>query len=173
MFKRYSKTLGSALALSLMVGTAHAEVSADKAAALGKTLTPVGAEMAGNAAGTIPSWNGGLAKTDDFKNPFPEDKPKFVITGANYKEYAANLTDGQKAMFAKYPDTYKMPVYETAVLLRILSLFTMTAKPTPPKQSCWRMVMVWKITKRVFRSHCHRMVWKRSGTISSVTVAAA
>ncbi|MAS24875.1 MAG: outer membrane lipoprotein-sorting protein [Oceanospirillaceae bacterium] len=113
MFKRYSKTLGSALALSLMVGTAHAEVSADKAAALGKTLTPVGAEMAGNAAGTIPSWNGGLAKTDEFKNPFPEDKPKFVITGANYKEYAANLTDGQKAMFAKYPDTYKMPVYET------------------------------------------------------------
>ena len=36
-----------------------------------------------------------------------------MITAANYKDYAANLTDGQKAMFEKYPDTYKMPVYKT------------------------------------------------------------
>merc|ERR1712000_694635 len=116
----YSKTLGGALALSLMISTANAEVSAAEAAALGKSLTPIGAEQSANKAGTIPAWTGGLTKAPEgyksggeLKNPYSDDKVKFVITGENYKEYAANLTDGQKAMFAKYPDTYKMPVYET------------------------------------------------------------
>ena len=120
MFKKYSKTLGGALALSLMISTANAEVSAAEAAALGKSLTPIGAEQSANKAGTIPAWTGGLTKAPDgyksggeLKNPYSDDKVKFVITGENYKEYAANLTDGQKAMFAKYPDTYKMPVYES------------------------------------------------------------
>ena len=39
-----------------------AEVSSEEASQLGKTLTPLGAEMAGNAAGTIPAWTGGIAK---------------------------------------------------------------------------------------------------------------
>jgi len=120
MFKSYVKTLGSALALSLMISTVHAEVSAAKAAELGKSLTPVGAEMGANKAGTIPAWTGGITKAPaghkpggEMENPFAADKVEFVITAKNYKEYAANLTDGQKAMFQKYPDTYKMPVYET------------------------------------------------------------
>ena len=39
--------------------SAHA-VSADEAKALGTTLTPIGAEKAANAAGTIPAYTGGL-----------------------------------------------------------------------------------------------------------------
>ncbi|QQD23444.1 DUF1329 domain-containing protein [Venatoribacter cucullus] len=118
MLKKHYKTWGSAIALSLMVSAANAAVSPAEAAKLGKQLTPIGAEMAGK--GDIPAWTGGLttmpagvAKGDKLVNPFPDDKPKFVITAANYKQYAANLTDGQKAMFEKYPETYRMPVYQT------------------------------------------------------------
>lgn len=118
MLKKHYKTWGSAIALSLMVSAANAAVSPAEAAKLGKQLTPIGAEMAGK--GDIPAWTGGLttmpagfAKGDKLVNPFPDDKQKFVITAANYKQYAANLTDGQKAMFEKYPETYRMPVYQT------------------------------------------------------------
>ena len=39
----------------------HAAISAEEAARLdGPELTPIGAEMAGNAEGTIPPWTGGL-----------------------------------------------------------------------------------------------------------------
>lgn len=41
------------------------------------------------------------------------DKPKFIITAANMAEHADKLTEGHKAMFKKYPDTYKMIVYPT------------------------------------------------------------
>jgi hypothetical protein len=40
------------------------------------------------------------------------EKPQFIITRDNMAQYAAHLTDGQKAMFAKYPD-YRMIVYPT------------------------------------------------------------
>ncbi|UTW49146.1 DUF1329 domain-containing protein [Bacterioplanoides sp. SCSIO 12839] len=120
MLKQQYKTLGSAIALSLMVTAANAAVTPEKAAELGKSLTPMGAEMAGNG-GDIPAWTGGITEfpagftqgDDRLVDPFPNDKPKFEITAANYKEYADKLTDGQKAMFEKYPETYRMPVYET------------------------------------------------------------
>jgi len=118
MLKQQFKQWGAAAALSILVGTAHSAVSEADAAKLGTEFTPIGAVKA--AQGNIPAWTGGLGqdagavdKNGRLENPFASDKPKFVITGANYQEYAANLTDGQKAMFAKYPDTYKMPVYET------------------------------------------------------------
>ena len=41
---------------------ALAQVSAEEAARLGQDLTPVGAERAGNAEGTIPEWTGGLTE---------------------------------------------------------------------------------------------------------------
>lgn len=86
---------------------------------LGKALTPIGAERSGNAAGTIPEWTGGLPKNaasvvDNYPNdPFVQDKPKFIITGKNFNEYRDNLTPGQIALFKRYPDTYRMPVYTT------------------------------------------------------------
>lgn len=81
---------------------------------LGQDLTPVGAERAGNAAGTIPEWTGGISQSNDrFTNPFANEQPLFVITAANYQEHRAHLTDGQVAMFQRYPDTFRMPVYPT------------------------------------------------------------
>jgi hypothetical protein len=119
MFKK--KILAAALvAASLAAAPAMAKVDAAEVAKLGNELTPTGAEKAGNAAGTIPAWDGGIKqppacyKGGDFLcNPFPDDKPLFVITAQNMEQYKANLTPGQMAMMKKYPDTYRMPVYQT------------------------------------------------------------
>lgn len=119
MFKK--KILAAALvAASLAAAPAMAKVDAAEVAKLGNELTPTGAEKAGNAAGTIPAWDGGIKqppacyKGGDFLcNPFSDDKPLFVITAQNMEQYKDNLTPGQMAMMKKYPDTYRMPVYQT------------------------------------------------------------
>ncbi|PZP23699.1 DUF1329 domain-containing protein [Pseudomonas kuykendallii] len=108
------------LALSLLATSVMAAVSADQAAKLDTTLTPVGAERAGNADGSIPAWTGGLptnAGTVDAKgflaDPYANEKPLFTITAQNVEQYKAKLSPGQLAMFKRYPDTFKMPVYPT------------------------------------------------------------
>lgn len=119
MLKQKTKLLASAIALAFAASGSFAAVSQAEADKLGASLTPIGAEKAGNG-GAIPAWDGGITKAPaghvaggKLTNPFPNDQVKFTITAQNYKEYAANLSDGQKAMFEKYPDTYIMPVYET------------------------------------------------------------
>ncbi|MEK1906559.1 MAG: DUF1329 domain-containing protein [Pseudomonas sp.] len=109
-----------ALALSLMATSVMAAVSADQVAKLGTSLTPLGAEKAGNADGSIPEWTGGLptnagaADAAGFlADPFAGEKPLFTITAQNVAQYKDKLTPGQQAMFKRYPDTYKMPVYTT------------------------------------------------------------
>ena len=111
------------VALSLAVTTVPvwAKVSQAEVDKLKTELTPVGAERAGNKDGSIPKWEGGLTKAPGcFKgagswycDPYEADKPKFTITKANLDQYKGQLTDGQKALFAKYGDTYKMNVYPT------------------------------------------------------------
>jgi len=49
-----------AFAAAAIAAPAAAELSAADVAKLGTTLTPMGAEKAGNAAGTIPAWDGGI-----------------------------------------------------------------------------------------------------------------
>ena len=109
-----------ALTLSLLATGVMAAVSADEAAKLGNTLTPIGAEKAGNADGSIPAWAGGLpvnAGAVDaggfLADPFPNEKPLFTITAQNVEQYKDKLTPGQYAMFKRYPETYRMPVYTT------------------------------------------------------------
>ena len=106
-----------AFTLSLLAGSVLAAVSPDEAAKLGASLTPLGAEKAGNADGSIPAWTGGLAQNAaavDAKgfpgNPFAGEKPLFTITAQNVEQYKAKLSEGQLAMFKRYPD-YKMNVY--------------------------------------------------------------
>ncbi|NMG77125.1 DUF1329 domain-containing protein [Aromatoleum diolicum] len=113
----------TALALSLTTGHAVAKVSEAEAAKLGKELTCVGAEVAGNKAGTIPAYSGkwlGIPPGVKYAphvgqhpvDPYPDDKPIYTITAANVDKYDEFLSDGQKAMFKRYPDTFKMPVYQ-------------------------------------------------------------
>ena len=106
----------TAAAIAAGVATATAQSAAD----LGKSLTPLGAEKAGNAAGTIPAWEGGITQPppgyksgDHHPDPFADDKPSATINAANVEQYADNLTEGHKALLARYASTYKMPVYPT------------------------------------------------------------
>ncbi|MEH6388803.1 MAG: DUF1329 domain-containing protein [Pseudomonas profundi] len=109
------------LALSLLATSVMAQsVTQAEINQLGNELTPVGAEKAGNASGTIPEWTGGLPtdagkklERNFWENPYENEQPEFVITAQNYQEHREKLTPGQIAMFERYPDTYQMPVYET------------------------------------------------------------
>ena len=99
-----------ALALSLLAGSVTAAVSPDEAAKLGSSLTPIGAQKEGNADGSIPAWTGGLAasagKVDGkgfLSDPFADEKPLFTITAQNVEQYKDKLSDGQLAMFKRYP----------------------------------------------------------------------
>lgn len=108
--------LAALLAASL---PALAAVTAEEAAKLKSTLTPVGAEKAGNKAGTIPAWDGGLSKApaayrngDVRPDPFAADKPLLSISAKNMAEHADKLTDGVQALMKKHPD-FRIDVYPT------------------------------------------------------------
>src|SRR5216117_2538075 len=102
----------STLSISMFAGSAFAAVSPDEAAKIKTTLTPMGAEKAGNADGSIPAWTGGLTKDvagakfgDVPADPFPGEKPVLQITTRNAAQYADKLSEGTKALLAKYPET--------------------------------------------------------------------
>ena len=116
-----TKLLTTALTLSLAASAALAEVPASQAARLGADLTPMGAEKAGSNSG-VSSWSGrainGSALLNGYDggalpNPFASEKPRYTITAANAAQYDAQLTVGQKAMLATYPDSYKLNVYKS------------------------------------------------------------
>jgi hypothetical protein len=106
------------LSATLFASNAWGAVSADEAAKLGDTLTPMGATKAGNG-GEIPAWDGGLSeppagyKGDQiYVNPFADEEPMFTIDQSNVDQYSDKLSPGQVAMINNYPD-YKIPVYKT------------------------------------------------------------
>ncbi|MBI6926470.1 DUF1329 domain-containing protein [Pseudomonas putida] len=107
------------LGLSLLATSVMAAVPADEAAKLGTTLTPMGAEKAGNADGSIGPWQP-LSKTAGsvdgkgfLADPYGTEQPLFTITAQNADQYKDKLSPGQMAMLKRYPDTYKLPVYKT------------------------------------------------------------
>ncbi len=113
-FRSLSLVCGITLALS----AAHAEVTAAEAAKLGNSLTPLGAEKAGNSA-AIPAWQGGLTKPvagfkpgAQYPDPYAADKIAFSISSANLDQYRDKLSPGQIALLKKYP-TWKMNIYPT------------------------------------------------------------
>jgi hypothetical protein len=119
--KMKTQVLTTALTLSLAAGAAWAEVPESVADRLGKDLTPMGAEKAGTAAG-VDAWSGkpidGSALLSGYDggalpNPFAADKPLYTVSASNAGEYDAVLTNGQKALLATYPDTFKMNVYKS------------------------------------------------------------
>ncbi len=113
--------LASALTLSALGFHASllAAVSAADAARLGKELTPLGAEMAGNADGSIPAWTGGITTPpagykvgDHHPDPFAGDQPLYTVTAGNAAQYESKLAAGTLALLKAYPD-YKLIVYPT------------------------------------------------------------
>lgn len=103
-------------AMSVISASVAAKVSPEEAARLGQDLTPIGAEKAANADGSIPAWDGGYSDNSvevvRGNDPFANEEPLFTITHDNLDEYKDNLTPGQVAMFEKY-SSYKMHVYPT------------------------------------------------------------
>jgi hypothetical protein len=104
---------------SLATLVAFTLLSAQEGARLGADLMPLGGEKAGNAAGTIPAWDGGLTRPPagyvpgrHYVDPFAGDKPLFTITPQNADKYAAQLSEGHKAMLKTY-GSFKMNVYPT------------------------------------------------------------
>ncbi|MDH3405016.1 MAG: DUF1329 domain-containing protein [Acidobacteriota bacterium] len=117
--KTASLVAGAFVALALLSFPAAAKLTPEEAAALGADLTPVGAEKAANADGSIPAWDGGIkappagySPGDHHPDPFASDAVLFTITGANMSQYAGKLTPGHQAMLQTY-DTFKMKVYPT------------------------------------------------------------
>jgi hypothetical protein len=117
---KHSKMPVLGLFMATSVGIASAAVSPEEAKALGTTLTPIGAEMAGNKDGSIPAYTGGLTKAPaGFKpgdgirpNPFAGEKPKFSIDTKNMDKYASMLTASTKELLKRYPD-FRVDVYPT------------------------------------------------------------
>ncbi|MCE9678859.1 DUF1329 domain-containing protein [Shewanella sp. AS1] len=112
--------LSATVILALGTSQAWAKVSQAEADKLGKSLMPLGGEMAANADGSIPAWNGGISapiegyeKGMHHPDPYVADKIEFTITNADKDKYQANLTDGQRKLFELYPDSFKMNVYQT------------------------------------------------------------
>ncbi|MDH3997757.1 MAG: DUF1329 domain-containing protein [Desulfuromonadales bacterium] len=119
MYKNIFSIAIMLLLTALLAGSSFAGLSAKEVARLGKDLTPMGGEKAGNAAGTIPAWDGGITEPPaGYKvgmhhiDPFANDKVQFTISADNMDQYADQLTAGQKAMLKTYP-SYKMNVYPT------------------------------------------------------------
>lgn len=108
--------LGSLLSMS----SAMAAVSVEEAEKLKTTLTPFGAERAGNADGTIPAWEGVYTKAIPgsepgvrLADPFADEKPLLSITAENMEQYADKLSEGQQAMLKRYPQSYRLDIYPT------------------------------------------------------------
>jgi len=111
-----NKLLSAAIAVSLSLTCLSVSADASK---LKNELNPFGGERAGNADGSIPAWDGSLAKTSSDKvgdvptSVFGDEKPLYVITPQNVAQYADKLPPGSKALMEKYPETFRIKVYPT------------------------------------------------------------
>src|SRR5439155_2343244 len=108
-------TLLTLACATLAAPVAQAAVSAEEAAKLKTTLTPLGGERAGNKDGSIPPWEGGYPVNASYNSAsipdlFAKDKPLFTITPQNASQYADKLTDGSLGLLKRYP-SFKIRVY--------------------------------------------------------------
>jgi len=117
---RIRPVLVSALSALVLACAAEAAVKEQEAAALGTTLTGVGAERAGSVDGSIPDYTGGLTsppagyKAGDGRrvDPFADEKPLRVITAGTAGGAAAQLTAGTAELLRRDP-TFRVDVYPT------------------------------------------------------------
>ena len=98
---------------------AQAKVDSTQAERLGQDLTPLGGERAGNAAGTIPRWEGGLTQAPanyqagmHHPDPYAGDTPLYQVSSQNLAQYQALLPVGLKTLLERNPD-YAMRVFPT------------------------------------------------------------
>jgi len=114
-----AKTALVAALLAAVGSFSWAAVSEQEAARLGKELTPVGAERAGNKDGSIPEWKGGEMKApagwkpgQNRPDPYASEQPVLSIDASNVDKHKDKLSEGQVALI-KQLKGYKMNVYPT------------------------------------------------------------
>nr|AAF37001.1 unknown [Comamonas testosteroni] len=106
----------------LFAGAGWAKATPDELARLGKSLTCTGGEKAGSTSG-VPEFTGKWLGTPPGiqynphagqhpVDPYAGEKPLLTITAENMAQVCRAPEAGQKAMFAKYPRTYRIPVYQ-------------------------------------------------------------
>ena len=103
---------------ALACNGALAAVTPEQADRLGKDLTAIGAEQAGNADRTIPAYEGGEAplpgwswgKVRSHYSKFKDEQPLFSIDASNVDRYTEHLTDAQISAL-KTVAGYRMDVY--------------------------------------------------------------
>ncbi|ANF24600.1 DUF1329 domain-containing protein [Stutzerimonas stutzeri] len=106
------------LLLAACASQAYAKVDEMQAVRLGQDLTPLGAERAGNAAGTIPAWTGGVQPPTGYEagmhhpDPFAADPMLYRVDQSNVAQYAALLPEGLRALVERHPD-FHMRVFPT------------------------------------------------------------
>jgi len=106
-------------AMSAGLGNIRPARAAADPGLLKTTLTPFGAERAGNAAGTIPAWTGGLTELppgwDGSQGVMPDffanDAKLFSIDSSNVEQYKDKLAIGTVLMIQKYG--LRLDVYPT------------------------------------------------------------
>lgn len=114
----HSLALGAAASVLLSFGTMAGPTS-DEIGRLGKDLTPIGAEKAGNKDGTIPAWEGGNPTPpagwkagDPRPNPYRDEKKLFSIDAQNVDKYKDKLPEGQIHLLKSKPG-YRLDIYPT------------------------------------------------------------
>ena len=107
---------GTSLAAAVAVRPAQAQTTPD-ASLLTTTLTPYGAERAGNADGSIPAWTGGLTAppvppTQEIDvMVFADEQPLYTVDSSNMAQYQPLLSLGLQEMITKFG--YSLKVYPT------------------------------------------------------------
>jgi hypothetical protein len=110
------RSCGSVLGVLMLL--APTTLSATEDAVDWSLLTPFGAPIAGNEAGTIPAWEGGIKTPiaayagpgSMHADPYADDEVQYTINADNLAEHAEQLTPGLQAMLKRYP-TFSIPVY--------------------------------------------------------------
>lgn len=101
------------IAVTAFAFNAYAKVDATQAARLGQDLTPLGAERAGNAAGTIPPWAGGITTPPagytpgmHHLDPYAADVQLYTVNQHNLEQYRVQLPIGLQTLLQRNPDYY-------------------------------------------------------------------
>jgi len=108
---------GSTLAASAALRPAHAQTAAPDPSPLTTTLTPLGAERAGNADGSIPAWTGGVVSAPLPPNQsveipmFEDEQPIYTVDAGNMAQYASLLNAGTRLLMTRYG--LKIRVFQT------------------------------------------------------------
>ena len=104
------------VALVFAATQAQAKVDAAQAERLGRDLTPLGAEQAANADGSIPAWTGGVTPPPGYQpgmhhpDPYAQDREVYRVDVSNLAQYQHQLPAGLADLLTRHAD-YHLRVF--------------------------------------------------------------